>query len=286
MTYIKQFHRLLAMALATSITLVALFTTPNEAGAAERRKVIVGARNDAKGTSYVDANGRFTGLEGETLSLIFDALPQYDFELRFLPQSSLFPSLITNKVDLVHGNLRRTEEREKQAIRTKVANNWWPYLLATPVTEDKIHSLKDLEGKRIVQNRNSGQAGIMEQYIRDNKANIEIVYSPEFVAMLANGLADATLLSPFTLVSLNSSYENFKLKIVNEEAIGGPKGTPDGDPNAYFWLRVDDTKLRDEISEVLTKLKSDGTLSKLSIQFTSVDYPSKIDTEAEKDLKR
>ncbi|MDR2625927.1 MAG: transporter substrate-binding domain-containing protein [Zoogloeaceae bacterium] len=268
------------------VIMTAVFFLGSNADAAERRTVLIGARNDGRGTAFVDENGRFTGLEGETLQLIITALPQYDFELRYLPQRSLFPSLISNKVDMVHGNLRRTEEREQQAIRTRVANNWWPYILVVPESNTDIQSLKDLEGKRVVQNQNSGQALLLEKYIRNNKANIELVYSQEFVAMLADKHADATFMSPFTLNTLSDTYKNFKLKMIDDAILTGPKGTPDGDTNTYFWFRPEDTQLRDDVSAVLEKLRADGSLSKISVKFTGIDYPSKIDTEAEKELKR
>jgi L-cystine transport system substrate-binding protein len=271
---------------AIFVIMAAAFFLGSIANAAERRTVLIGARNDSRGTAFVDENGRFTGLEGETLQLIIAALPQYDFELRYLPQRSLFPSLITNKVDIVHGNLRRTEEREQQAIRTRVANNWWPYILVVPENNTNIRSFKDLEGKRVVQNKNSGQALLLEKYIRDNKANIELVYSQEFVAMLADNHADATFMSPFTFDTLSNTYKNFKLRMIDDAILTGPKGTPDGDTNTYFWFRPEDTQLRDDVSAVLEKLRADGSLSRISVRFSKVDYPSKIDTEAEKELKR
>jgi ABC-type amino acid transport substrate-binding protein len=271
---------------ALFLALVFLGIYSSDSLAEEKRKIIIGARDDPKGSAFVDENGRFTGLEGEAVQLVVEALPQYEFEFLFLPQKALFPSLITKKVDFVHGNLRRTQEREEQAIRTKVANNWWPYLLAVPATNNDIHTIKDLEGKRLVQNQNSGQALLAEKYIRENNADIELVYSPEFVAMLADGHADATFMSPFTLIALNETHPNFQVKIVDKTPLGGPKGTPDGDPNTYFWFRPEDTKLRDEVSEVIAKLRADGTLKANSLRFCGVDYAAEIDLEAEKDLTR
>jgi L-cystine transport system substrate-binding protein len=253
--------------------------------AAEKRKIIVGARDQATGTAFKDENGRFTGLEGEALQQIFLLLPQYEFELKFLPQSALFPSLNTRKVDMVQGNLRRSKEREANAIRTRVANNWFPYQLVVPETNTTIHSLKDLEGKRVVQNKNSGQANIWEEYIKENNANIEIVYSPEFVSMLSAGHADAMLMAPLLMDNLNKAHKDFKLKAVTG-TIGGPKGSLNNDPNTYFWFRPEDTQLRDDVSAALAKLRADGTLSKISIQFTGIDYISQIDVEAEKNLTR
>jgi ABC-type amino acid transport substrate-binding protein len=271
----------LALALAVGLALGA-----SAAEAQSKRKIVIGARDDGRGTGFRDESGRFTGLEGEVLTLITEAMPQYEFEFLFLPQRSLFPSLITRKVDIVHGNLRRTVEREEQAIRTRWANNWWPYVLTVPATDTATQSLKDLEGKRLVQNQNSGQALLAEQYIRENKADIELVYSPEHVTMLADGHADGSFMSPFTFEANNNIYPDFKLRMIDGVELSGPAGTPDGDPNAYFWFRAEDEKLRDEVSEVVKKLRDDGVISRISLRFTGVDYPARIDTEAEKNLHR
>jgi polar amino acid transport system substrate-binding protein len=227
-----------------------------------------------------------TGVEGEVITLVTEALPQYDFEFLLIPQRSLFPSLVTRKVDLILGNLRRAAEREDSAIRTRWANNWWPYVLTVPASDTTIYTMKDMEGKRLVQNQNSGNALLAEQYIRETGANIEIVYSPEFVTMMADGHADATFMSPFSLASYNKLYPNFQLRMNDGVELTGPKGTPDGDPNTYFWFRPEDKLLRDEVSEVIKKMRDDGTISRISVRFAGVDYPARIDTEAEKDLAR
>ncbi|WP_413729994.1 transporter substrate-binding domain-containing protein [Sodalis sp. RH22] len=247
------------------------------------RDIIVGARNGFQGVAYVDENGNYTGLEAEVLKRVFKELPQYKFEIRYLEQRSLFPSLLTNKVDMVQGNLRRNEVREKNAIRTRVAHNWTPYVITVPQANTQIHSLADLEGKRIAQNKNSGQAGIMEQYIKSHNANIEIVYSPEMLTLLADGQVDAVISPVFNVPQFNAVHKNYKLKYVGEP-VGGVAGTPDNDPNAYFWFRPDDKQLRDDVSAVIAQLRADGTLSRLSRQFLSEDYPARIDLQAEKNL--
>ena len=136
----------------------------------------------------------------------------------------------------------------------------------------------------MAQSQNYGNALLPEQYIKENKAGIEIVYSPEFITMMPDGQADGSFMSPFSLSDYAKLYPNFQLRMIDGVELSGPKGT--GDPNTYFWFRPEDQKLRDDVSEVVKKPRDDGTLSRLSLRFAGADYPSRIDAEAEKDLDR
>lgn len=272
--------------LASSLLLLSASTLflPSIGYTAEKREIIAGV-NKGTAISYLDANGRFTGLEGEIFNKIVELLPQYNVKLQYLEQATLFPNLNSHKVDLVISNLRRTEAREKNSIRSRVAYNWTPYVLLVPADNTTIHSLADLSGKRIAQNKGTGQARIIENYNKEHHANIEIIYSPDFLSLLANGHIDAYLAPIFNVAAANKQFDNFKVKVVGE-AVNGAIGTVDGDPNAYIWFNPEDTQLRDDVSAAIEKLRLDGTLSKLSVQFLGDDYPGQIDQEAEKNLER
>jgi ABC-type amino acid transport substrate-binding protein len=273
-----------ALVLALLLTLSAGMAF--HAQAAEKRKIIVGVRNNYAGLAFMDEKNNFTGLEAEALKRIFQDLPQYEFEWRYLEQRALFPSLMANKVDIIQGNLRRNTGREQNAIRTRVAHFWSPYVIIVPATNTTIHGLKDLEGKKVVQNRNSAQAGILQTYIKETGSTIDLVFSAEQVAMLANGLADAYIGPIFLLPHYNKSFGDFKVKWVGEP-VGGPEGTPDNDPNVYFWFRPEDAELRDQVSAAVEKLRKDGSLSAWSRQFfDGNDYPSRINAKTEKELTR
>lgn len=267
--------------LGQGLLLTATLFIPLLGNAAEKREVIVGVRNDEAAVSYLDKEGNYTGFEGETLKKIFALLPQYDFKLQYVVQSNLFPSLTANKVDVVQGNLRRTEARENTGIRTRVAYNWMPYVLVVPVDNTTIHSLADLSGKRVNQTRGSGQARILENYIKEHQANIELIYSSDYLNLLVGGHVDAFLLPIFDVSTINANFE-FKVKAV--DTVNGAAGTPESDPNVYYWFRPGDTQLRDDFSQAIATLRADGSLSNLSLQFFKVDYPSSIDKETEKNL--
>ncbi|MDR2106491.1 MAG: transporter substrate-binding domain-containing protein [Coriobacteriales bacterium] len=235
--------------------------------------------------SYYDDSNELTGFEIELLREVDKRLPQYEFEYQQIEYKSFFPSLKTGKVDLVTANLRRNDERESYLHTYRGYNTWWNVLI---VLEDNttIKGIEDLEGKRVGTSQGTLSATYMENYISETGKDIELVYSTDSTNDLVTGKID-TFIGPDYFVALLN--EQFEQEGISFKAVGDSIGTNTGvekDKNVYWFLADGKEQLRDDISEAVYEIRSDGTLSKLFIEFFGYDRVDTIDvSEEEKHIR-
>lgn len=231
--------------------------------------------------SYTDDDGNFTGYEAETLKAIDEKLPQYKFEYVPTDFASLFVSLQAGDVQMVSGNLRRSDEREANYIHTWRGYNSTPYRIIVKDTENNINSLDDLVGKKVSVGQGSLQATILENYVKETGKDITPVYSSDAVSDYLSGRIDAMIGPQFSYLIYNQQYKDVKFKNVGEE-LKSKEGNG-SDHNSYFWFSKGEEKLRDAVSEAIWELRQDGTLSKLSEQFFGTDQIKEIDIKQEEE---
>jgi L-cystine transport system substrate-binding protein len=190
-------------------------------------------------------------------------------------------SLDAGKVDIVSGNLRRSDEREANYIHTYRAYNYTPYVITVLDGVNDIQSIDDLAGKKVGIGQGSLQATILEHYIEETGLKIDVVYTKDMPNDLIAKRIDAGIGPLFSIESYNSSFENVKFK-----SVGSPVVSKEGngsDNNAYFWLGKGNEELRDAVSEAIYKLRKEGKLSELITQFYSTDHTQSIDESKEEE---
>lgn len=248
-------------------------------------KVIeVGVVSGGDKTSFIDDKGNLTGYEVEVLKKIDEELPQYEFHFNPVEGSVLFSSLDAKKFDLISGNFRRSDAREASYFHTYRAFISTPYRIIVFEDNTDINSIKDLEGKRAGTGEGSLMADILNAYVKENNSTIEVVYSTDLVNDLVAGRIDAIIFPGRQVDLYNKSYDNLKFKAVGEPVVGS-----DGcmkDSNAYFYMRKDDegAQLRNDVSEVLYKLRQEGYLKELSLKWYGTDLTEGIDEESEQEV--
>jgi L-cystine transport system substrate-binding protein len=280
----KSWNRAAAAAVAGTLVLALLTgcqSKGSDSASGDVQKIKVGIMGASPLMSYTDDDGNFTGYEAETLKAIDEKLPQYEFEYIPTEFASLFVSLQAGDVDMISGNLRRSDEREENYIHTYRGYNSTPYRIIVLDTENDINGLDDLEGKRVAISQGSLQATILESYVEETGADIEAVYSTDPVGDYLSGRVDAMINPQFSYLIYNQSYDDVQFKNVGDELIS-EEGNG-SDHNSYFWMAKGNEELRDAVSEAIYELRQDGTLSELSEKFFQEDRIPEIDEEQEEE---
>lgn len=232
------------------------------------KKVIVGTGNDFEQVAFLDGNGKLTGYDVEVIKEIDKRLAQYEFEFQTMDFSNILLSLETKKVDLAAHLFEKNPEREQKFLFNKEPYAYWRNkIIVASDNNDSIKTLDDLKGKKVLIGPTSAQAQILENYNKEHKDGIEIVYQQndanDEVQQVSSGRVYATLGADFLLPIKDPQG---KLKTVGDSLNEG---------NILYVFRKDDEesqKLADDVDATIKELKADGTLAKLSIEWLGQDF--------------
>jgi L-cystine transport system substrate-binding protein len=234
---------------------------------ADVTKIIVGTGTAFPKVCFLDENGKLTGFDVELLKEIDSRLPQYEFELRTMEFTNLLLSLDTKKIDLVAHVMEKNPEREQKYLFNKEPYaHWRNRIVVAKDNNSQIATLDDLQGKKALVGATSAEAQILENYNKQHKNAITLVYhnggANDTVSQLTSGRADATLSADFVLPVIDPEG---KLK-----AVGDPLSSAD----ILYILRKgepESQQLADAIDTAVKELKADGTLGKLSQEWLGAD---------------
>ncbi|MDR3229882.1 MAG: transporter substrate-binding domain-containing protein [Synergistaceae bacterium] len=263
------------------INTLLLMALSASASGAEVKKVIAATNGVTPRISFVDNNNNLTGFEVEVLKEVDRRLDDYDIEFITMDSSSFYAALDANKVDVVMGNMRRSEAREKKYLFATEPHNYYPYRLIVAQGNNSINSLEDLKGKKIELAPGAQQTVIVETWNAQNGNEIEIVYSTSggatSVLDIKSGRVDATVLGEY-YVKVYNETSDARIKTVGEE-IRFTDGVA-SDSDAYYVFQKNDAgrAFRDRASAAIREIRADGTLSKISITWFDEDRTLKIDS--------
>lgn len=230
------------------------------------KKIIIGTGNDFKPYCYLDANNNPVGFDIEVLKEIDKRLPQYEFEYETMEFKNILLSLESSKIDVASHQYAKNSEREEKYL---FANEGYTSV-ATKIIVSKdnntIKSLEDLSGKNVQVSTGSNDAAFLDKYNKEHGNKINLIYgkldNATLVDSLATGKIDASTNFVRNVAGINETYGD-KIKTVGNTLY---------DAYTYHIFRKDETELRDEFDKVIKEMKSDGTLSKLSIDILGADY--------------
>ncbi|MNI41269.1 L-cystine-binding protein TcyJ precursor [compost metagenome] len=232
------------------------------------KKVVVGTGNDFEQVAFLDENGKLTGYDVEVIKEIDKRLTQYEFEFQTMDFSNILLSLETKKIDLAAHLFEKNPEREQKFLFNKEPYAYWRNkIIVASDNNDPIKTLDDLKGKKVLIGPTSAQAQILENYNKEHKDGIEIVYQQndanDEVQQVSSGRVYATLGADFLLPIKDPQG---KLKTVGDSLNEG---------NILYVFRKDDEesqKLADAVDATIKELKADGTLAKLSTEWLGQDF--------------
>lgn len=231
------------------------------------RQIAVGVGSTFEPYAYIDANNQPAGYDVAVLKEIDARLPQYEFKYQSIELKNLLLSIDAKKVLIATQQFEKNPDREAKYLFTNEGFANYDKRIVFAKGRTDMKTIDDLAGKRVGCSQGSNTAALLEKYNQQHDKKINIVYtsggSSAVYDDLVNGRLDAGVMTRKTFNRNNEAFGG-GLDIVNESLFS--------ESQAYFILSKKETQLRDDIDRVLQELKKDGTLSKLSYQYTNTDY--------------
>ena len=247
-------------------------TTQGNSDSQEVRKVYVAVGATFEPYTYIDENNQPAGYDVAVLQEIDNRLPQYEFQIENMELANISVALDAKKVSIGSQQFEKNPEREKKYLFTNEGFAAYNKRLVYKKGRDDIHSIDDLVGKKVSAGQGSNTAAILETYNAEHDNKIDIVYSngatnEVFMMMIMNGRRGCHWLQP------KKTFKKVRMKTfgggydINEDSYFS-------ESQAYFMLAQGEEQLRDDMDTALKSMKEDGTLTKLSIEYTGSDYNS------------
>jgi len=258
----------------TLTLIVLLFTACSQnnaktSGTAENPLVVkVGTMGTYEPFSYVDKDGKLTGYDIEVLRLIEKVDPTIKFDVITGPWDTLFPGLESDRFQMLANQITSNPDRQAKYLLTENTYALCVSQLIAKKGRTDITSLKDLEGKKIGTTVGDSFTRILEDWNKANGEILDIVYYEEDITTvlqdIVNGRIDATLNDPIMAVA-KAKAQNLDIEPVGERIAAEP---------VHFIIKKGEEgeKIKEKVEAALKKIKEDGSLSQLSIDWFGVDY--------------
>jgi len=267
----KSVKFLASVGLLVMIGLITLLTgcaksSSTGTSAANVKKVIVAVATGEKPLSYTDEKGNLVGYEVDALKEVNKLIPDYQFDIQSVDADSQQIGLDSGKYALIAEGLFKTPERVQKYLLPE--ENVGASLIKITVRGDdnSIKTLDDLVGKKVAPvSPNGGIFNLLTNYNKTHAKQITIttqegLSDAEKYQGVASGKYDAVVLPSLGFDEIKNKL-NLNIKQTDPVKIN----------YTYFVLAKNQTDLGAKVNDALKQLKSNGTLSKLSVQYFGED---------------
>lgn len=240
-------------------------------GTTDAKTVIVGTGNGYEPYCYLDNDGNLAGYEYEVLKAVNELLPQYKFEYQTYDFANVLLSLDAGKIDIGAHQYEINEERQKKYLFGKESYTTYTTYITVAADNDTIHSLADLQGKKVMTSTGSNTTYLLEKYNAEHADHpIELVYvdhstDEETVVGIKNHVWDATVMTKRDAAKRNRAFGNGTQVL---KQVGDPIATS----HTYWVYRKDNPELQEAVDGALKKLKESGKLAEISKKVLGDDY--------------
>ena len=247
---------------------------PSAAGKDGAKTVVVGIGNGYEPYCYLDKEGNLAGYDYEVLKAVNKLLPQYKFEYQTYDFKNVLLSLDAGKIDLAAHQYEKNEEREKKYLFGKESYTTYTTYITIANDNNTIHSLEDLQGKRVQVSTGSNSAYLMEKYNEEHKDHpINLIYTDgsteeEIVTAIKNHVWDATIMTKRDAAKRNQTFGKGEIIL---KQVGKPIATS----QTYFIFNKDNTELQEAVDGALKQLKDSGKLAEISRSILGDNYTEK-----------
>jgi len=230
------------------------------------KKVVVAVATEEKPLSYTDDKGNLVGYEVDALKAVDELIPEYEFDIQAVEADSQQIGLDTGKYALIAEGLFKTPEREEKYLIPEENVGASLIKITVRADDDSIKTLDDLVGKNVAPvSPNGGIYNLLTEYNNSHSGQITIITQEDMSAAekyqaVADGKYDAVVLPSLGFEEIKTAL-NLDIKQTEPVKIN----------YTYFVLAKDQTDLLVKVNGALKTLKSNGTLSKLSIQYFGED---------------
>jgi len=238
--------------------------------AVEVKTIRVATQNDYPPFCYKDDKGTLTGYDIEVVQEINKKLEGYKFVFQDSSWDSIFPSLESNKVQIVADEIAKNPEREQKYLFSDVSYFSAQSVILVKKGRTDIKTLKDLEGKNVAASPGDSYTQLLEKYNSENGNKIHLKYTdagadPSAILQdIQSGRVDAYVNDP---VMAAAAIKKLNL---NVEIAGEP--IQSDNINLVFQKNKGGEELKAKIDPIIQQLKADGTLKKLSQKWTGGEY--------------
>ena len=263
--------KFIAVALAATVGIALLAGCAAKNGAKAGKDAVtvkVGTMGTYEPFTFVDAKNNLTGYDIEVLRLVEKTDPSIKFEFVTGPWDSLFPGLDADKFQVLANQITSNPDRAAKYLLTDNSYALCVSQLIVKKGRADIKTLADLKGKKIGTTVGDSFTRVLEDWNAANGKILDIVYYEEDITTvlqdIVNGRIDVTLNDPIMAVA-KAKAQNLAVEPVGERVAAQP---------TFFILKKDAAgeALKAKIDAALGKLKSDGSLSKLSVSWFGADY--------------
>ncbi|MFC4652539.1 transporter substrate-binding domain-containing protein [Lactococcus nasutitermitis] len=247
--------------------------------------------NTAKGTSHTKAhqkiviatgaypkpyayeeNGKLKGFDIDLARAVFKNLPQYSVSFEKVEFPSILPGLDTNRYQMGANSFAKSKERDKNYLFSEALYSN-PMGIIVP-KNSKIKDFNDLAGRKTTVEPAVSYSVIEEDYNQQHPNHkIQLSYTKEDVAKQFENVQNGKI--DFKLESLIIARQVIKDQGLNLKVIEVPEGTIRARAaySYFIFAKTENGKhLSEKVNKVLDKLRSDGTLKKLSEKYYGKDY--------------
>lgn len=261
------------------ITVSILLTGMVFAKSAEKskvQKIRVAHTNYYVPYDFVDENGNSDGFEVAVLKEIDKLLPEYEFEYTPTSDDDLLVGVLQGKYDVGTKGIWITEERQKKYLFPK--NPIGASVIGITLRTEETDKVKDINtfakyyGKLVPISPNNAQYAVIDGYNKENPGNqVKLVAGDQF------NVTDAYV---WVLEGRYDGYIDIKLSYQNNILKDGAPYAKYKDKLTYITYKGIPTwpifnkkhqKFAGAYDEAYTKLKNDGTISRLAVKYFGED---------------
>ncbi len=209
-------------------------------------------------TSLDPATGKAAGLDVEIVEAALDWLGVKKITYEVAPFSSLTPSLLSKRIDMVAANIHVTPDRLK--VISFTGPGWWygPAITVQSGNPAGIHSFDDLKKHKV--GAIAGSAA--DEYLRS--MGVEVVPfqtdSDQFLS-LAQGRVDVILEDDVKVATYIAENKGTGIEMVSGVQIPEDLIFTYGYGYARYGVRQEDCMLRTAMSQALAEVRGNGKVS-------------------------
>jgi L-cystine transport system substrate-binding protein len=241
-----------------------------------RAKQVIIGYSVFKPIIYIDDNDKPTGVDIEALKLIDELLPEYEFVFQRGEQQAIFAGLQSGKINIATTNSFWTQERENRYLFPK--ENLGMNIEGMYINR-KFTNVKNLEDAAKQKLRlapmlpGDGNHGILLEFNKrhpDTPVEIPLTDNAEAFMLSFNWIADGRadfMVGPKQYYEILVENENGDLHHLSKDVTFIEFGSV----RTWPIFSKDEQELADAYDRAVVKLKEDGTLRKLAIQFIGYD---------------
>jgi L-cystine transport system substrate-binding protein len=230
------------------------------------QEIIIGTGSAYNPYCFLDEKGELTGFEKAVLDEVDKLLPQYKFTYKIFDFANILLSLESGSIDIGAHQFEFNTERAAKYLYGKEGYTTYNLYLVVREDNNSIKSFEDLKGKILASTSTTNNS-----YYISNKWNVEHgnIYKIAFAdsdPLMLEGI-DTGIYDAFVSLKrrIPNYIEQYKAKI---KVVGDPVSYSDA---YYIYNKHTGQQLRKDIDEALVKLKENGVLSKLSVEWIGED---------------